>query len=66
MLEGMARIEADAYMLLARLGATPVSRILTAGGGAVNNKWTALRAAAMGVPVDAAQQGELEFPMFDL
>lgn len=57
MLEGMSRIEADAYGLLAQLGATPVTRVLTAGGGAVNDKWTALRAAAIGVPVAAAQQG---------
>lgn len=57
MLEGMSRIEADAYRLLAQLGATPVTRVLTAGGGAVNDKWTALRAAAIGVPVAAAVQG---------
>jgi hypothetical protein len=57
MLEGMSRIEADAYRLLAQLGATPVTRVLTAGGGAVNDKWTALRAAAIGVPVAAAAQG---------
>jgi sugar (pentulose or hexulose) kinase len=57
MLEGMSRIEADAYKLLARLGASPVRRILTAGGGAVNDKWTAMRAAAVGVPVAAAAQG---------
>lgn len=57
MLEGMSRIEAEAYTLLAQLGATPVSRVLTAGGGAVNDKWTAMRAAALGVPVAAAAQG---------
>lgn len=57
MLEGMSRIEADAYQLLTMLGATPVTRVLTAGGGAVNDKWTAMRAAALGVPVAAAAQG---------
>lgn len=55
----MSRIEAEAYTLLAQLGATPVSRVLTAGGGAMNDKWTAMRAAALGVPVAAAAQGAL-------
>lgn len=57
MLEGMSAIEAQAYQQLAALGATPVRRVLTAGGGAVNDKWTAMRAAALGVPVAAAVQG---------
>jgi len=57
LLEGMSRIEAEAYHLLAKLGASPVQRVLTAGGGAVNDKWTAMRAAALGVPVAAAAQG---------
>jgi hypothetical protein len=57
LLEAMSRIEADAYQLLTKLGATPVKRVLTAGGGAVNTKWTAMRAAALGVPVAAAAQG---------
>jgi sugar (pentulose or hexulose) kinase len=57
LLEGMSRIEADAYQLLTKLSATPVKRVLTAGGGAVNDKWTAMRAAALGVPVAAAAQG---------
>jgi sugar (pentulose or hexulose) kinase len=54
----MARIEAQAYQLLAQLGASQVTSVLTAGGGAVNDKWTAMRAAALGVPVQPAQQGE--------
>lgn len=57
LLEGMSAIEADAYQLLAKLGASPVTRVLTAGGGAVNDKWTAMRAAALGVPVAPAAQG---------
>jgi sugar (pentulose or hexulose) kinase len=57
LLEGMSRIEADAYALLAKLGATPVTRVLTAGGGAVNTTWTAMRSAALGVPVMAAAHG---------
>lgn len=54
----MARIEAQAYQLLAQLGASPVKSVMTAGGGAVNETWTALRAAALGVLVKPAQQGE--------
>lgn len=57
LLEGMAAVEARAYRLLAQLGASPVKLVLTAGGGAVNDKWTAMRAAALGVPVRPAAQG---------
>ena len=56
-LEGVARIESDAYRLLHRLGASPVREVLTAGGGAHNEAWTAIRAAALGVPVRAAANG---------
>jgi sugar (pentulose or hexulose) kinase len=56
LLEGIARIEARAYALLAELGATPVSHVLTAGGGAKNAAWTAMRQRLLGVPVQAATQ----------
>ena len=58
MFEGIARIEADAYRLLASLGASPVTEVVSAGGGAVNPKWTDIRSRAIGVPVRAAAQGE--------
>lgn len=54
LLEGIARIEVRAYALLAELGATPVAKVLTAGGGAKNATWTALRQRLLGVPVQAA------------
>ena len=54
LLEGMARIEADAYRLLQTLGAGEVHRIYTAGGGAQNAVWTQLRATAMQKPVTSA------------
>jgi sugar (pentulose or hexulose) kinase len=54
LLEGMARIEADAYRLLKTLGAGEVHRIYTAGGGAQNAVWTQLRATAMQKPVTCA------------
>lgn len=61
MLEGMARIEGDAYALLRRLGASPLREVVTAGGGAVNEQWAAMRAAALGVPVRRAPQGEASY-----
>jgi sugar (pentulose or hexulose) kinase len=50
MLEGIARIEADAYAKLEALGASPLASIRTAGGGAANAAWTAIRLQALGVP----------------
>lgn len=61
MLEAMAATEAAAYRRLAELGATPVTEVLTAGGGANNPVWTELRQRALGVPVKKAQQGEAAF-----
>lgn len=59
MLESMARIEGEAYRLLSRLGVEPpVSEVHTAGGGAVNEKWMAMRAREIGVPVVKAAQGK--------
>ena len=43
--------QATAYARLSELGATPVSEVLTAGGGAANNVWTAIRQRVIGVPV---------------
>jgi sugar (pentulose or hexulose) kinase len=57
----MSQIEARAYRLLAELGSTPLRLVMTAGGGAVNEKWTAMRSAALGVPVQPAAQGEKTF-----
>lgn len=58
MFEGMAAIEAEAYSLLERMGAPKVVRVLTAGGGADNEKWNAIRERALGVTVLPAQHGE--------
>lgn len=49
-LEGIARIEAEAYAKLAELGASPLRSIRTAGGGAANAAWTKIRLRALGVP----------------
>lgn len=61
MFEGMAAVEADAYRVLRQLGASPLKEVLTAGGGAANPKWTALRAAALGVPVSASKHGDASY-----
>ncbi|KAL4452139.1 hypothetical protein ABPG75_007801 [Micractinium tetrahymenae] len=60
-LESVARIEAQAYRLLAEQGATPVTRVLTAGGGAKNPVWTELRQRELGVPVSASLQAEAAY-----
>ncbi|GLI67893.1 hypothetical protein VaNZ11_012217 [Volvox africanus] len=58
LLEGISQIEAAAYSRLAAMGASPLKEVVTAGGGAVNPKWTAIRHRLLGVPVRAAEQGE--------
>jgi D-ribulokinase len=47
--EGIAAIEALGYRRLAELGASPLSSIRSAGGGAANDTWTAIRLKALGV-----------------
>ncbi len=49
-LEGIASIEALGYRRLAELGADRLASIRTVGGGAVNEKWTAIRLRRLGVP----------------
>lgn len=61
LLEGMARIEAKGYALLAKLGATPVRRVYTAGGGARNETWRRIRERYLGVPVLVAKHTEAAY-----
>jgi len=61
LLESMARIEAQGYRLLEALGATPLKRVLTAGGGAKNAAWTAMRQRHLGVSVMSAAQTEAAY-----
>jgi sugar (pentulose or hexulose) kinase len=56
LLEGIARIEAQGYQRLQQLGSTPVQRVYTAGGGAINLTWQAIRQRCLGVPVQVAPQ----------
>ncbi len=51
LLESIARIEARGYQLLQHLGATPLTHVYTAGGGAANPSWSAIRARHLKVPL---------------
>lgn len=60
-LDGIARIEAQGYHLLQQYGATPLQQVETAGGGARNPTWTAIRSRHLGCPVQAAQHTEAAY-----
>jgi D-ribulokinase len=55
LLEGIAAIEADGYRKLAALGASPLATIRSVGGGAANEKWSAIRLRVLGVPSRVAE-----------
>ena len=61
LLESLARIEARGYGLLSGLGANPVRRIETAGGGARNPVWTRIRQRLLGVPVARAVHADAAY-----
>ena len=61
LLEGLARIEARGYALLAGLGASPLARVDTAGGGASNLAWARIRERLLGVPVARAAHTEAAY-----
>lgn len=61
LLESMARIEARGYGLLQELGATPLTQVYTAGGGAKNEVWQALRSRHLQVPVARSPQTEAAY-----
>lgn len=61
LLESMARIEARGYQLLQELGATPLVRVYTAGGGAANSSWTAIRSRQLHVPVFVSPHTEAAY-----
>jgi D-ribulokinase len=49
LLEGIASVEALGYQRLAELGASSLKNIRSVGGGAANEKWTAIRLKKLGV-----------------
>ncbi|MEJ5212099.1 MAG: FGGY-family carbohydrate kinase, partial [Burkholderiales bacterium] len=52
---------AQGYQRLVALGASPLRRVYTTGGGARNAAWTAIRARLLGVPVTAARHTEAAY-----
>ena len=52
LLESIARIEARGYQLLQEFGATNLTKVYTAGGGAKNPVWSAIRQRYLKVPVE--------------
>lgn len=61
LLEGIAGVEALAYQALRDLGAPPLQRVISIGGGARNEAWTAIRRRILGVPVSVAEETEASF-----
>jgi sugar (pentulose or hexulose) kinase len=51
LLEGLTALELECWARLRELGAPPLQRIITLGGGARNPQWRQLRQRALGVPV---------------
>ncbi len=51
LLEGLAEIERAGWQRLAQLGAPPVQRVISLGGGARNPQWRTMRQRLLGVPV---------------
>jgi sugar (pentulose or hexulose) kinase len=61
LLEGIAGIEFLAYERLEALGAPPLLRVLSVGGGAANPAWSRIRARRLGVDVLPAGHTEAAF-----
>ena len=51
LLEGITALEVAGWATLQALGAPPVQRVISLGGGARNPQWRALREKALGIPV---------------
>lgn len=61
LLQGLSRIEVAGYARLAELGAPPLQRVLSSGGGAQNPVWRQLRQRLLGVPVESAAHSEAAY-----
>lgn len=61
MLQGLARIETAGYARLAGLGAPPLARVVSSGGGARNETWRKMREKLLGVPVSTAAHSEAAY-----
>jgi sugar (pentulose or hexulose) kinase len=51
LLEGLTELERAGWQRLRELGAPPIQRVISLGGGARNPQWRALRQRVLGVPV---------------
>lgn len=51
LLEGLTELERQGWERLRQLGAPPLKRVISLGGGARNPQWRSLRQRALGVPV---------------
>ncbi len=51
LLEGLAAIERDGWQRLQELGAPPIARVISLGGGARNPQWRRIRERCLGLPV---------------
>ncbi|PMB03926.1 carbohydrate kinase [Fischerella thermalis CCMEE 5198] len=61
LLESIARIETRGYELLQELGADKLTRVYTAGGGAINDTWTTIRGRYLQVPVMRSMNTEAAY-----
>jgi hypothetical protein len=61
MLEGIARIEAQGYELLEKLGAPAITTVYTAGGGAKNPAWERIRERILQVEMEKARSGHAAY-----
>lgn len=66
LLIGIARIEQQGYDRLAQGGSSPLTRLLTAGGGAKNPTWTTIRQNLLQVPIKIATSTEAAVGVADL
>ena len=61
LLESIAKIEAQGYQLLQQLGATKLSKVYTAGGGAKNEIWRQIRQRHLHIPLVQSKQTEAAY-----
>lgn len=60
-LEGIAEIEHRGYQLLHKLGAPEPTRVISIGGGAMNEPWRLMRENRLGVPVSRAKHSQAAY-----
>jgi len=60
-LQGIAKVEKHGFDVLKSLGASEVTQVITAGGGAANIQWMRMRQRILGVQVSQASNGEASY-----